>query len=297
MATSAQAVQLVVMATNTTALPGEKVYTIGVQVTTADLSAPGVGNSPVLFIQNIAFQGNGVGTNPGANPGQQSGGSNKPDIQSVQASFIDGSALGNGGPPGPALAASGTNALYKDSWWYNSGTGTLVGVVNSNGDAGVVTTNPAGDGSGVYTLGPTNNVGTLGYLWAPPTGPNPANATAGQTSAYSGLYGPTGGNALDAAPLAGQFVGGVLTVPLAQVVASATIALPFDYSVGLNQGFLSVGQAPYDWLGAPAATAGSLQPIVLDYATNTIHRIPEPGTFVLAGMGALGMVLAWRRRK
>jgi hypothetical protein len=28
-----------------------------------------------------------------------------------------------------------------------------------------------------------------------------------------------------------------------------------------------------------------------------VSHIPEPGTFVLAGMGALGLALAWKRRK
>ena len=117
--------------------------------------------------------------------------------------------------------------------------------------------------------------------------------------AYTGLFGPTGANALDAAPLAGQFVGGFLTVPLAQIIASGNIQIPDTYS------------APA-WPPAPARScrlANAVRPVgraagkdtgaFLNFATGTIQfaTTPEPGTFILAGMGALGLLLAWRRRK
>jgi hypothetical protein len=280
MATSAQAVQLVVMATNTTAIPGDKVYTIGVQVTSADLAAPGVGSNPVLFVQHLSFPSTSV-TNGLVI--QAAGANNKSDLQSVQSVGLDPQF------PGPYTGGAATQ-LYKDSWWYNS--------AGANGDAaGILDGQIADDG----TTGPiTNNpfVGPTAYVWQPQTDGIQGGVTATPTMTYTGIYGPLTSGAnnqyLDQQPLAAQFVNGILTVPLAQIVATGTVPLNFDYAAGQGQ-FLSVGQNPYDWLGAPAATPGL--PIILDFTNNTIHRVPEPGTFALAGMGALGLVLAWRRRK
>ena len=61
MATSAQAISLVVMATNTTAVPGEKVFTIGVKVTAADVAAAGPNSNAVLVVQNVTFTGGAGG--------------------------------------------------------------------------------------------------------------------------------------------------------------------------------------------------------------------------------------------
>src|SRR5579863_3205632 len=94
MATSAQAVQLVVMGVNTTAISGAKVFTIGVTIAQSDLTAPGTGPDPVLFVQNVTAIGDGT------NPIQGSPATaNKADIQSVQTSFVDTSAITDGGPP------------------------------------------------------------------------------------------------------------------------------------------------------------------------------------------------------
>src|SRR5262245_52945053 len=111
------------MATNATAIPfSEKVYTIGVQVTTADLAAPGVGDHPVLYVKHLSFRStstrNGVVR-------QAACSNNKPDLQTVQSVSLD--------PPfpGPYTLGAATQ-LYKDSWWYSStgANGDLPGILD-----------------------------------------------------------------------------------------------------------------------------------------------------------------------
>jgi hypothetical protein len=317
MATSAQAISLVVMATNSTAVAGAKVYTIGIQVTAADVAAGG--SNPVLFAQNVTFTGSATGPIHAATT--KTPNANQPDVQGVQSNFIDANA--NAPPDNAGLTANGITSLYKDSWWYNSssGNGLLTGVIDSAGDVGPtgpldtppnlppVTTNLSPDGSGVYTMGAfpnsgTNAVGTTGYVFFPSGAPGavPANPTTGQTMAYSGLFGPTGANFFNASPgdpnhVLGNLLvanGGTLTVPIAQIIASGNIALPSALNGGAGT-FLEAGTPIYNVLGGPA----NVDPgAFLDYTTNTIHgTIPEPGSLVLAGLGVLGLALAWKRRK
>ena len=291
MPNSVKAVSLVVMSTNTTAIPGEKVFTIGIQINQSDLTAPGTGPNPPLFAQNVTFVASANG------PFQQSGASNEPDIQSVQTDFINPAAVG--GPPG-SLGVAGDDVLYRDSWWYSSGTIvsgsminsiTLQGVVDKLGDIGTVTTNPASDGSGVYTTGPTANVGSTGYLFA--SVPPPANPTNGQSMVYDGIFGPPGMDYLDHPPLSTLFINGKLTVPLAQIVASGNITIPSQWQGG-NGTFISIGQDPYNVLGGPNTTDPGA---ILDYANNVIRPIPEPTSLLLAGLGAFGMAVAVKRRR
>lgn len=298
MATSAHAIQLVVMSVNTTAIPGDKVFTIGVKVSQADVAAGG--SSPGIVVQNVTFTGSATG------PIHAAGANNKADVQSVQAT-IDGDTGNNPQPPGGIagptaghLGAGSVTQLYKDSWWFNASGGTLQGIIDSSGDSGTLTSKPAADGSGVYTNGTagvngTAAVGPLGYTFqAEATGIVPANAATGVTMQYTGLFGPLGANALDASPLKDQFVGGFLTVPLAQIIATGNIALPDTFNSGTGT-FLSVGQTAYDLSGKPAGTDTAL---FLNFTSGQIQGpVPEPGTFILAGMGALGLLLAWRRRK
>jgi len=305
MATSAQAVSLVVMAVNSSdGIAGAKTYTIGVKITAADVSAGGA--NPVLFVQNITATGSANG------PIQQSGAANRPDVQNVQTAVLDVSAVNNAGPPSDPLGTAGANSFYRDTWWYNSANGTLQGVIDSAGDAGIVTTNPAGDGSGVYTMGSfptsgTNAVGTTGYTFFSSGSPGavPANGTTLQTITNSGLFGPTGADFLNpssGAPFSdpnhilGDLLvanGGTLTVPLLQIVAKGNVSLP---SPGGGAGtFLEVGTPIYNVLGGPQ----NVDPgAILDFTNNTIHgTTPEPGSLVLAGLGALGLALLWKRRK
>jgi len=309
MATSSQAVQLVVMATNASdGLAGAKTYTIGVQITAADVAAGGA--NAVLFVQNLTVTGNATN-----GPIDASGAGNQPDVQGVQSNFINASAINNGGPPAFSLGNTGNNAFFRDTWWYNTAGGTLTGINDSNGDTGTVTTTPAGDGSGVYTLGfggaqnavsGTNAVGQTGYAFQASGSPGavPANGATGVTITNSGLFGPTGANYLDpssGAPFSdpnhilGDLLvanGGTLTVPILQLVAKGNLLLPS--AAGGAGTFLEVGTPIYNLAGKSQLLDAGAQ---LDFANNKIIFTPEPGSLVLAGLGVIGLALAWKRRK
>lgn len=326
MVTSAQAVSLVVMAVNSSlpvaidpGLAGYEGFTIGVQVTAADLTAPGVGANPVLLVQNVTFQGDQV-----ASPYQSPGLATDPDdVQTVQSTYINADSKNKAnqvapskksGPDvhqGVANSNATQQALEGSSWWYSGGAnGLLTGINNSNAQTGTITSLPAADGSGVYQIGGAHQgtlaVGGLGYLWTQQaTGIVSANSTIGADMSATLLYGPTGAPGyLTAAPLANQFVGGVLTVPLAYIVANGNLNLGnvsdgmggYLSPVGKSGTFLEVGQAIYNLLGGDQ---GVDPKAYLNFATGTIVSgvVPEPGTFVLAGMGALALAMAWRRRK
>jgi hypothetical protein len=307
MATSAQAVQLVVMAVNSNiGVAGEKAFTIGVQITAADVAANPAGT---LFAQNITFGGSTVG------PIQATGTNNVPDIQTAW-STLDGNSPnsvtngGSGGPSFPPGNAAALTQVYKDSYWYSSSSATLQGINGFTGTVadgtladtiGTVTT--VNSGQGVFAQGPGAAVGTTGYLFQPEaTGITGGGAAVGGVSAtmgYSGLFGPLGANLLDGPPLASQFVGGILTVPLAQIIAKGDITIPDTYQAGTGQ-FLAVGNTAYNLngtLAGPGLDPNGGNGGILNFATGQIVFGPEPGTFVLAGMGALGMFFAWRRRK
>jgi hypothetical protein len=287
----ARAASLVVMAVNTSAIAGAKVFTIGVQVTNADMTSGERGSDAVLAVQNVSFTGGPNG------PIDGTGISNAPDIQTVQTEFIDVAAGNNPQPPGnnagppTALSASGTTALYRDSWWYANGSGRLLGVRDSTGAAGPLTTNPAADGSGIYTLGLVNNVGINGDLFTNVV-TTPFDAKTGETTSFTGYYGPVGANLLDLAPLKNLFANGLFTVPLAQIVATGDIAIPSDYNSGIGT-VISLGLLEFNVLGGPVQVDPHA---ILDYNTGTIHGTPEPSTIVLAVMGIVALVACkkWR---
>jgi hypothetical protein len=325
MVTSAQAVSLVVMAVNSSlpvaidgGLAGYKGFTIGVQVTAADLTAPGVGANPVLLVQNVTFQGDQV-----ASPYQSPNIADPDDVQTIQSSFINLDSKNKANQVAPSkksgpdvhqgvATSNGTQqALEGSSWWYSGGaSGLLSGINNSAAGTGTITSLPAADGSGVYQIGGANQgtqaVGGLGYLWTQQaTGIVSAGGVTGADMSATLLYGPTGAPGyLTAAPLANQFVGGVLTVPLAYIVANGNLNLGnvsdgmggYLSPTGPSGTFLEVGQAIYNLLGG---SQGVDPKAYLNFATGTIVSgvVPEPGTFVLAGMGALALAMAWRRRK
>lgn len=288
-ASQAQAVELVVMATNTTAVPGDKVYTIGVQVTQAevDLAATGPASSNVVLgLQELAFQG-GVANLKQTTP------YNPTQIQGIQAQYIDNAAYNNpvapsfgAGPPGD-LGTAGNQALYNSSWWYFGSTGRLMGVNDSTGNTGVVTANPAADGSGVYTVGPTNNIGPTGAAWEPFFPNSPQTPQPQGMSAIEAFYGGIGpGSYINQAPFTGQYVNGVLTVPLAQIVASGDVTIPYQMTnppLNGGQGMLILSQLSYNFLGGSAQVDPHA---VIDFSTDTIHSQLTSG----GGSSAVGGV-------
>ncbi|HVU90498.1 MAG TPA: PEP-CTERM sorting domain-containing protein [Pirellulales bacterium] len=329
MVASAQAVQLTVIsvathATNSAIPVGEQAVTFGIQVNQSDLV--GAGTNPVLLVQDLTFAGGATGPINGAN-----GATNKIDAQTIQTGIVDTVVQNNGAAATQGdLSAVQQTALYADSWWYNSGTATLSGATDAAADAGTIT-DPA------FQLGPLGAVGTSGFLWtangskgiqagasaaAAVASLPPVNATNGQFMMYSGFYGPNGANTLDGATLASQFHNGVLTVPIAQIVTTGDITFPGDNANagGGNPGnvgsgtFLGVigngvsngptGNGTYNLMGGnpgvdPTVGTGPNAGWHYSFAAQGIvpNNVPEPGTFVLAGMGALGLILAWKRRK
>jgi hypothetical protein len=268
------------MGTNTTAVPGAKVYTVGVQVSQADVAAAiaPLGNSGIpLLVQGVDFIGNvinGASTNPS-------------QLQTIQTAYIDPAAENNpvapsfGAGPPTVLSAAGTHALYATSWWYTSSTGTLMGVNDSTGNAGVVSTTPAADGSGVYTIGPTNNVGPAGVVWDPLIY-NPAAPAMSMEAALLGGYGNSV-SYIDKPPVSNLFSTGVLTVPLAQVVTNGD--LHFDFSTTGLEGnnFIALDQLTFNFLGGNFTVDPHA---VLDYSTNTIHSELTAG----GGLASVGGV-------
>jgi hypothetical protein len=319
---AAQAVQLTVMsvathATNSIIPAGQEVVTFGIQVTQSDLN--GAGTNPVLLVQNLTFAGNGIV------PINKTGSANKADVSGVQG-VVDNAFVGPAPVQQSDLTASQQGTVYADSWWYNSGTGVLNGINDSAGDSGTIT-DPA------FQLGPIGNVGTTGFVWNPNgalgvqagttvaaalASANGTNAATGNFMLYSGFYGPNGSNGLTSALLQSHFVNNVLTVPIAQIVTSGDIQFPGNNAnagggspgnVGSGT-FLGVigsgvsngptGNGTYNAIGGNPG----VDPTLLanggwhySFDKQQIVGTPEPGTIILAGMGALGLALAWKRRK
>ena len=270
-----QGAELVVMNTDTTTVPGAKVYTVGVQVTQADVTSAIAASIPrgafyanvPLYFQDLQFTGNIMNSS-------QTTDFNYRSLQSIQTQYIDPATYNSpvapgliSGPP-TNLGAAGDQALNASSWWYASGDGQIVGVNDSSGDIGPISTTPAADGSGVYTIGATNNIGPLGLDWL--ATPEAYLGTLGMTMSqgFYGGYGPPG--YIDQAPISNQFVNGVLTVPLAQIVTNGNINVGFTRA----DTFLGVSQTIYNFLGGSAIVDPHA---VLDYSTNTIHSLLSAG--------------------
>jgi hypothetical protein len=110
------------------------------------------------------------------------------------------------------------------------------------------------------------------------------------------------------APLANQFVSGVLTVPIAQIATTGDLNLPGSYSnagggdpgalgsgtyIGLIRTGVSngpTGNGTYNIVGGNSLVDPG---VFIPFA----EPHPEPSTFVLAGLGAVGMLFAARRRR
>ena len=115
---------------------------------------------------------------------------------------------------------------------------------------------------------------------------------------YSGFYGPNGSTISTGAPLASQFVNGVLTVPIANrddgqplpawVVLECKRQWFGPPGSGTFIGLIGMasngptGNGTYNLLGGPSL----LDPgVFIPFA----EPHPEPSTFILAGLGAVGM--------
>ena len=267
----------------------------------------------MLLVQNLTFAGNGVVPINGTK-----GATNKVDAQSVQSSIVDGIAGNSGVPATQAdLTAAQAAAVYADSWWYQSGTGSLNGVIDSDGDAGVLT-NPA------WQLGPLQFVSTSGFLWTPNgaegvragntivqalSSATGVNAQTGQFMMYSGTYGVNGSNALTQSTLSGQFTNGVLTVPIAQIVTTGNVSVPGNYSNAGGGMPGDLGSGTYIRLSGNGVSNGPTKDgtynvmggnpnvdlaVYYDFASQKL--VPEPCAFVLAAFGGLTL-LAMRRHE
>ena len=294
MAERAQAVTLVVMATNTTAVAGAKVFDVGVRISAADVAVGGP--NPVLLVQNISFTGSVNG------PVQASAANNKQDLQSVWNTL---DTLNGGGGPSFPTSGNGTTQLYKDSWWYAGSTGTLQGIVDAEGNPGVVTTVPASDGSGVYAQGPGALVGQTGYLFSPQATGITGGATNNSTMVFTGLFGPLGANYLDPSP-GGPFTdphhilgdllvqnGGVLNVPLAQVIAKGDIAVPS--TPGGAGTFIEIGTPIYNVLGGPQSVDPQAE--ICFHYNGFVLGCPEPSGWLMGLLAGLGATVWLLRRR
>jgi hypothetical protein len=293
-ATSCQAISLVVMASNSSpGVAGAKAFTIGIQIAQGDLLAPGVGAHPTLALKNLTFLGSTPGPIQGPGPG------NVPDIQSAwnnvdlsSPNSILNDGFGAGGPSFP-VTGSATTQLYKDSWWYSSPTGTLQGINGFTFEAdtfGTVTTVP--NGGFVYAQGPGAAVGITGFLWAPQgngiTGGGAASGGVSADMSYTGVYGPGGGLDLTSPAFASQFINGILTLPLAELIIKGDVGIQTSFALGE---YLSFGQATYD---IPNVTDLVFANNQLQFAT--FVRVPEPSSLVLAALGVCGVLMAHRQR-
>ena len=266
-------------------------------------------------MQNLTFAGNGI-VPINVVPAN----ANKVDVQNVQTSIVDQSIENQPGAPLlPAVQSDlpirQQQSVYADSWWYNSAGGLLQGVNDDAGDVGPLT-NPA------WQLGPISNVGGTGFTWSPNgtpgvqagstaldalNSPGGSNATTGQYMIYSGIYGPNGSNSLTQSTLASQFVNGLLTVPIAQIVTTGDIRIPGTYSnaaealqgapgsgtfigligTGVSNG--PTGNGTYNVYGGdPNIDTG----FYYNFSNPRNIVLPEPGTIFLAGIAAVGMNVA-----
>jgi hypothetical protein len=74
---------------------------------------------------------------------------------------------------------------------------------------------------------------------------------------------------------------------MAYIVATGNVPISGIIAVGQQGSNMITGE-----LGPKVGSVG-----MLDFETGAIVPIPEPSTFVLAGLGLVGLALAWRRRK
>ena len=137
---------------------------------------------------------------------------------------------------------------------------------------------------------------------------NRANAKTGQVMMYSGVFGGIGVNYLLKSPLPDQFVNGVLTVPIAQIVTTGNIQIPGSSSnagggqpgpngTGTFIGVVGVGPISNGPTGNGTFNVAGGNPLIdpglyFDFAKGEL--VPEPGTIVLSIFSVCGFVIAVR---
>lgn len=170
---------------------------------------------------------------------------------------------------------------------YNDSTGELYGVV-STGHTG---SSPLPYQNFNTTVGPSANVGTLGYLWQPTGNGIIGGSATGSTMTFSGLYGPTGLNSFSSSPLSDMFSDGAQIVPLVQILLNGNLAIPDNYQNG-NGTYISLGSSNFDLFGRPVGPYADLQ---LLFQQNVVIS-PEPGTWNLIVVAAICLIAGRRFR-
>ena len=150
---------------------------------------------------------------------------------------------------------------------------------------GTVTTVP--NGGSVYAQGPGAAVGTTGFLWAPQgngiTGGGAAVGGVSTNMTYTGVFGPGGGLDLTSPAFASQFVGGIATLPLAELLIKGDVRVESTFSLGE---YLTLGQATY----APPPAYGAISFSGVNFPV-PFALVPEPSSVILAALAMLSVLV------